>query len=116
MSQRLSRKQLEDHIWNICMRVGSFEGKNISALKHGKSNAPMALPFKLIMLINQNFNDLLEANHFFSPVLKEQHYPHFLDMLNNIAPFKETDILFEGAIFSVISRTPVPIYTQVYRD
>jgi hypothetical protein len=106
----MPRLEFEKHIWNACMRIGMFEGSELYFIKCGKSKAPELLPHKLIMLINQNFDDLYKVNRFFAPIHKVNNYPLFLKMLSKIAPFKERDILFEGALFSVVRK---PIQEEV---
>ena len=114
MNKPMPRIEFEKHIWNACMRIGMFEGASIHSIKCGKSKEPELLPFKLIMMINKNFNDLYEVNRFFAPVHKYNNYPKFLQMLADIAPFKDRDILFEGALFSIV-RNPIDVQETTYK-
>lgn len=116
MRNRLSREQFAGYVWNQCVRLGLFEEKTISVLKHGKTTNPQSLPFKLIILINQNFNNLYEVSHFFAPMYKNKNFPKFKEMLNDISPFSESEILVTSPIFSVEWEAPKPVYTQIYQD
>jgi hypothetical protein len=88
------------------MRLGSISGE-VYNIRHGTIKEPLSLPYKLIMFINKNFNNLYEVNRFFAPVNKQENKSKFLKMLNEIAPFKASEILFEGSCFNM----PNKIYT-----
>ena len=91
------------YVWNVCMRLGSVNGE-LHNVKHGTNKEPKSLPYKLIMLINKNFNDLYEVNSFFAPINKANHINRFRSMLNEIAPFSTNEILVNGCFFSVEDR------------
>jgi len=114
MNKGMSREELINHVWDICMRVGMMEGLELYTLRHGDTKNPSILPPKLIMLINKNFDNLYEVNYFFAPINKRKNYQKFTQMLNEIAPFRESDIIFEGALFTLISKKIEPITVNEY--
>lgn len=99
----MTRHEIEDATWNICMRVGSINVE-VYKIKHGTIKEPMSLPSKLVILINKYFNDTSEMALFFSPTNKHKNFKQFAEMLNSIAPFRANEILFSGAMFSMPDR------------
>ena len=104
----MTKKEIIEGIWNICTRLGLMDGE-IYNIRHGTKKEPLSLPYKLIILINQNFDNLYEVNKFFAPMNKKENMPKFINMLNKIAPFTTTEFIIDGAMFTVENK----IYTVV---
>lgn len=112
--QQMTRTEIENHIWNICMRIGGINGE-IYNIKIGEQKSPLSLPPKLIILINQNFNNLHEVNQFFAPINKVKNFKMFKEMINNISPFKTNEILFDDSMF-IVERKEIYVTSTEYRD
>lgn len=113
--------------WTTCNRVAMYHENNIKNLRVLKDAARVSeknitddlisnLPPKLLELIDQNFSSLEEMLHFFSEVNKANNAYLFINMLNKLGTFKESEFLIYGTIVAKrpFNYSSIPVTTTEY--